>query len=329
MVALGDRSVVMPSVVYAREDGALMTGDSAARRLVSHPDQVASEVKRRLGDPTPVIFGGSAHSVTELLGALLRDVLDRVTAERGWPAGALDAHPPGELGAAPAGAVRGGGPRRRSGELADRDRAGGRRSPLRGDPSHGGGRGHRRLRPRWRDLRRDRARPHGERHRGSGQPTRHRASRRGGPGRRHPVLRQPRGRRCAGGAGPGRSQHCCRARPAAPGLRGGQGGAVPGHRGDDPGVPARPAPRGLTQPDAVREPDPRAGGVHDRGPEPGTAVGVDHPRPVVGGAAGRWFVPDPAGCPDDRGAARLPNRRRRTPQARGRPGRRSPRRVGA
>ena len=70
MVALGDRSVVMPSVVYAREDGALMTGDSAGRRVVSNPDQVASEVKRRLGDPTPVMLGGTAYSVTDLLGTL-------------------------------------------------------------------------------------------------------------------------------------------------------------------------------------------------------------------------------------------------------------------
>ena len=61
MVALGDRSVLMPSVVYARDDGELMTGDTAGRRIVSNPDQVAAEVKRRLGDPTPVMLGGSAH----------------------------------------------------------------------------------------------------------------------------------------------------------------------------------------------------------------------------------------------------------------------------
>jgi len=83
MVALGERSIVMPSVIYAREDGALMTGESAGRRVVSNADQVASEVKRRLGDPTPVMLGGSAYSVTDLLGTLLRDVLDRVAAEQG------------------------------------------------------------------------------------------------------------------------------------------------------------------------------------------------------------------------------------------------------
>jgi actin-like ATPase involved in cell morphogenesis len=85
MAGLGDRSVVMPSVVYARDDGALVTGESAGRRVVSHPDRVAAEIKRRLGDPTPLLLGGSAYSVTDLLGTLLRDVLDRVAAEQGGP----------------------------------------------------------------------------------------------------------------------------------------------------------------------------------------------------------------------------------------------------
>jgi actin-like ATPase involved in cell morphogenesis len=85
MVALGDRSVVMPSVVYARDDGALITGEPAARRAVSNPDRVASEIKRRLGDPTPLMLGESAYSVTDLLGTLLRNVLDRVAAEQGGP----------------------------------------------------------------------------------------------------------------------------------------------------------------------------------------------------------------------------------------------------
>lgn len=37
MAALGDRSVVMPAVLHAREDGALVTGEPAGRRLVSPP----------------------------------------------------------------------------------------------------------------------------------------------------------------------------------------------------------------------------------------------------------------------------------------------------
>lgn len=85
MVSLGDRSVVMPSTVYVRDDGQVITGDAAARRAVSNPDRVASEIKRRLGDPLPLMLGGSGHPVTDLLGTLLRDVLTRVSAEQGGP----------------------------------------------------------------------------------------------------------------------------------------------------------------------------------------------------------------------------------------------------
>ncbi|MGY1643839.1 Hsp70 family protein [Geodermatophilus sp. SYSU D00703] len=89
MVPLGDRSVVIPSTVYVRDDGRLVTGDAAARRAVSNPDRVASEIKRRLGDPTPVVLGGSAYPVTDLLGVLLRDVLTKVDAEQGGPPDAV------------------------------------------------------------------------------------------------------------------------------------------------------------------------------------------------------------------------------------------------
>jgi YVTN family beta-propeller protein len=85
MAALGDRSTVMPAAVYLRDDGVLVTGDAAARRAVSHPDRIATEIKRRLGDPTPLLLGGTSHAVTDLLGALLQEVLARVSAERGAP----------------------------------------------------------------------------------------------------------------------------------------------------------------------------------------------------------------------------------------------------
>jgi YVTN family beta-propeller protein len=83
MFTLGDRSVVAPAVVYRRDDGELVAGDAANRRAVSNPDRVTREFKRRLGDPTPVILGGTAYSVTELLGALLRDVVHKVTETEG------------------------------------------------------------------------------------------------------------------------------------------------------------------------------------------------------------------------------------------------------
>jgi YVTN family beta-propeller protein len=93
MFVLGDRSTVIPAAVFARDDGVLVTGDAAARRVVSNPDRVATEIKRRLGDPTPVLLGGTSYAVTDLLGALLHDVLTRVSAERGEPEIVVLTHP--------------------------------------------------------------------------------------------------------------------------------------------------------------------------------------------------------------------------------------------
>nr|MBA2323421.1 Hsp70 family protein [Pseudonocardiales bacterium] len=80
---LGDRTVVTPTVVYLREDGVIVTSEAASRRSVSNPDRVGREFKRRIGDPTPVMLGGTPHAVTDLLAAVLRDVLTRVTQTEG------------------------------------------------------------------------------------------------------------------------------------------------------------------------------------------------------------------------------------------------------
>jgi YVTN family beta-propeller protein len=85
MFTLGDRTVVMPAVAYLGEDGSLITGDAANRRSVSHPYRVGREFKRRLGDPTPVMLNGVPYDVTSLLGALLRDVLQKVIKTEGQP----------------------------------------------------------------------------------------------------------------------------------------------------------------------------------------------------------------------------------------------------
>ena len=85
MVTLGDRTVVTPAVVYARDDGSLVTGEAANRRAVSSPERVGREFKRRLGDPTPVMLGGTPHAVTALLAALLKDTLAKVTETEGAP----------------------------------------------------------------------------------------------------------------------------------------------------------------------------------------------------------------------------------------------------
>src|SRR3954451_17775404 len=74
---LGDRSTVMHAAVYVDDDGEPVSGDAAARRAVTDPDRVALDIKRHLGNATPLVIGGAPHAVTGLLGTLLRDVLTR------------------------------------------------------------------------------------------------------------------------------------------------------------------------------------------------------------------------------------------------------------
>ncbi|HEY2222520.1 Hsp70 family protein [Actinomycetospora sp.] len=76
MVPLGDRSAAIPSVVMIREDGTSVVGDAAHRRAAAQPARVAREVKRRLGDPTPLILGGEPHSAAQILSRLLRAAVD-------------------------------------------------------------------------------------------------------------------------------------------------------------------------------------------------------------------------------------------------------------
>lgn len=83
MIILGDYSVVVPAAVYLREDGVLIAGDAAGAHAVSNPDRVVRDMKRRLGDPTPVILGGRHYNVTELLGVVLQDAVGKVVDVQG------------------------------------------------------------------------------------------------------------------------------------------------------------------------------------------------------------------------------------------------------
>ncbi|WP_051086044.1 Hsp70 family protein [Actinomycetospora chiangmaiensis] len=82
-VALGDRGDLAPAVVARRVDGTVVTGDRALRRASREPDRVVRAVRRRLGDPTPVVLGEHTATPVGLLGALLRAAVDRATAVRG------------------------------------------------------------------------------------------------------------------------------------------------------------------------------------------------------------------------------------------------------
>jgi molecular chaperone DnaK len=85
MVVLGDQGVVVPSVVFAREDGTLLAGAAAAARAPGDPGRVAREFKRRLGDPTPVVLGGVPYPPAALLAALVRDAVAAAAEVEGGP----------------------------------------------------------------------------------------------------------------------------------------------------------------------------------------------------------------------------------------------------
>ncbi|HZP28317.1 MAG TPA: Hsp70 family protein [Acidimicrobiia bacterium] len=73
-LALGESGPAMPSVV-AVEGDTVLAGDAAERRLLAEPSSGAREPKRRLGDTTPFVIGGTPYGADTLMGHLLRHVL--------------------------------------------------------------------------------------------------------------------------------------------------------------------------------------------------------------------------------------------------------------
>ena len=89
IVSLGSRAATIPSVVLLREDASFLTGEAANRRALMEPGRVAREFKRRFGDSTPIMLGGTPHSPEALMGRLLQSVVSEVTAQQGEPPVAL------------------------------------------------------------------------------------------------------------------------------------------------------------------------------------------------------------------------------------------------
>src|SRR4051812_1903068 len=85
VVPLGRHASAVPSVVFLREDGDLLTGDAAERRGITEPDRLARQFKRRLGDSTPIIIGGAPYSAEALMGVLLKAVVAKVSEHEGGP----------------------------------------------------------------------------------------------------------------------------------------------------------------------------------------------------------------------------------------------------
>ena len=91
---LGTSMASVPSVVLLRKDGTVLTGEAAQRRSLFESGRTAREFKRRLGDPTPYLLGGTPYGVDALTGHLMASVVDRVVTERGHsPSAVVLAHP--------------------------------------------------------------------------------------------------------------------------------------------------------------------------------------------------------------------------------------------
>jgi molecular chaperone DnaK len=87
VASLGSRSAAIPSVVLLRDDETVLTGEAASRRGVTEPQRVAREFKRRLGDTTPIMLGGTPYSAEQLMARLLRWTLAEVEQREGGPPG--------------------------------------------------------------------------------------------------------------------------------------------------------------------------------------------------------------------------------------------------
>jgi len=98
VASLGSRTAAIPSVVLLREDRTVLTGETANRRALSEPDRVAREFKRRLGDTTPILLGGTPYSAEQLTARLLHAVVDEVAAREGGPSASLCVSHPANWG---------------------------------------------------------------------------------------------------------------------------------------------------------------------------------------------------------------------------------------
>ncbi len=65
-------SYITPSAVSVDEDGQILIGEAAKDRLISHPDESASEFKRNMGLRTTVTLAGNEYTPEELSSLILK-----------------------------------------------------------------------------------------------------------------------------------------------------------------------------------------------------------------------------------------------------------------
>ena len=85
VVPLGTRTAGVASVLFVDAAGGVLVGEAAERRVVTDPTRVVREFKRRIGDTTPLLVGGSPWPAHSLAARLARWVVDTVSAREGGP----------------------------------------------------------------------------------------------------------------------------------------------------------------------------------------------------------------------------------------------------
>lgn len=75
----------MPTVVMVSDDGSVLVGRAAEDLAASSPGRALRAPKRRLGEPAPVVLGGRAYQVVDLVAAVLRHVYDEAVRHQGSP----------------------------------------------------------------------------------------------------------------------------------------------------------------------------------------------------------------------------------------------------
>ena len=85
MLGLGIRAMQVPSVVFIRDDGEVIVGEAAEQQGAADPSRLVREFKRRIGDPVPLVVGGSPFSAQALTARLLAWVVGIATERQGGP----------------------------------------------------------------------------------------------------------------------------------------------------------------------------------------------------------------------------------------------------
>jgi actin-like ATPase involved in cell morphogenesis len=83
IVLLGSRGATIPSLVFLRDDQAVLTGEAAERRGVVEPTRLAREFKRRVGDSAPIMLAHAPYSAERLMAAVLKEVVAAVATREG------------------------------------------------------------------------------------------------------------------------------------------------------------------------------------------------------------------------------------------------------